>query len=94
MYIVSPAAANAVMSSGYDSNNQMLQGIIDEIIAPAKQELGLSDADKSDIERKLSAVGVDVAWVNDSEYHRGGGNVHCGTNSKQTPVCADFTDCL
>lgn len=49
---------------------------------------------KTDIEQKLSAIGVDVAWVDDSEYHPGGGNVHCGTNTTKTPICAQFTDCL
>jgi hypothetical protein len=52
------------------------------------------DAVKSDIEQKLNAIGIQVAWVNDAEYHPGGGNVHCGTNTKKTPVCADFTACL
>jgi len=49
---------------------------------------------KTDIEQKFSAIGVKVAWVDDSEYNAGGGNVHCGTNTAKTPVCANFTDCL
>jgi hypothetical protein len=49
---------------------------------------------KTDIEQKLGAIGVEVAWVDDSEYNSGGGNVHCGTNTTKTPVCAKFTDCL
>jgi protein-arginine deiminase len=49
---------------------------------------------KSDIEKKLTALGLQVAWVDDSEYHSGGGNVHCGSNTKKTPVCANFADCL
>jgi hypothetical protein len=137
MYIVSPAAANAVLGSGYDAGNKQIQQYIDETIAIAKTELGLSDSDillfptffegggsdwvpkwsspsnavyvngtliigdtstpaavKSDIEQKLSAIGVKTAWVDDSEYNAGGGNVHCGTNTAKTPVCAQFTDCL
>lgn len=49
---------------------------------------------KSDLEKKFTALGLQVAWVDDSEYHRGGGNVHCGSNTKKTPVCKNFTDCL
>ncbi len=49
---------------------------------------------KSDTEKKLTDLGLQVAWVDDSEYHRGGGNVHCGSNTKKTPVCKNFTDCL
>lgn len=49
---------------------------------------------KADIEKKLSAIGVQAAWVDDSEYNPGGGNVHCGTNTKKTPLCANFTACL
>jgi hypothetical protein len=49
---------------------------------------------KTDIEQKFSAIGVEVAWVDDSEYHPGGGNVHCGTNTAKTPICEQFTDCL
>jgi protein-arginine deiminase len=137
MYIAAPAAANAVLGSGYDAGNQQLQQYIDETIAIAKTELGLNDSDilllptffegsgsdwapiwsspsnavyingtlvigdtdtpsevKTDIEQKLSAIGVDVAWVNDSEYHPGGGNVHCGTNTAKTPICPQFADCL
>lgn len=137
MYIVSPAAANVVLGSGYDAGNQQIQQYIDETIAIAKTELGLSDSDivllptlfegggtdwapkwsspsnavyvngtlvigdtntpnevKMDIEEKLGAIGVDVAWVDDSEYNSGGGNVHCGTNTTKTPICAQFTDCL
>jgi protein-arginine deiminase len=49
---------------------------------------------KSDIEKKFTALGLQTAWVDDSEYHPGGGNVHCGTNTKKTPVCGNFADCL
>jgi hypothetical protein len=49
---------------------------------------------KADIEKKLAAIGVQAAWVDDAEYDAGGGNVHCGTNTKKTPLCANFTDCL
>jgi protein-arginine deiminase len=49
---------------------------------------------KADVEQKLAAIGIQVAWVDDSEYHPGGGNVHCGTNTKKTPVCPNFTACL
>lgn len=137
MYIVSPAAANAVVGSGYDAGNQQIQQYIEEDINIAKKELGLSDSDivrlpvlfegggtnwapkwsspsnavyvngtlmigetgtpaavKTDIEQKLASVGVEVAWVDDSEYQPGGGNVHCGTNTAKTPVCAQFTQCL
>jgi hypothetical protein len=137
MIIVSPEAANAILGSGYDSANRQIQTYIDQEIAHAKAELGLTDADiielpvffegagtdfgpvwsnpvnsvlagntfmigetntpatvKSDIEQKLEAIGIQVAWVDDGEYHPGGGNVHCGTNTKKTPVCANFTACL
>jgi protein-arginine deiminase len=137
MYIASPAAANAVLGSGYDAGNKKIQEYIDATIEIAKTELGLSDADilplptffegggtdwapkwsspsnavyvngtlmigktatpaavKTDIEQKLSTIGVEVAWVDDGEYNPGGGNVHCGTNTTKTPVCAQFTDCL
>lgn len=137
MYIAAPAAANAVLGSGYDAGNQQIQQYIDETIAIAKAELGLGDSDilllptlfegsgsdwapkwsspsnavyvngtlvigdtytpaevKTDIEQKLSAIGVDVAWVDDSEYNAGGGNVHCGTNTTKTPICPQFTECL
>jgi protein-arginine deiminase len=136
MIIASPEAANTVMGSGYDSANRQIQTYIDEEIARAKTELGLTDDDiiqlptffdnatdagprwsnpvnsvlagstfmigetntpasvKSDVEQKLGAIGIRVAWVDDGEYHPGGGNVHCGTNTKKTPVCANFTACL
>lgn len=137
MIIVKPAAANAVMGSGYDSGNQQIQKYIDEDIALAKTELGLTADDiiqiatffngsgtnyapnwsnpvnsvyvngtfmigktdtpaqiKTDIEKKLNAIGVNVAWVDDGEYNAGMGNVHCGTNTKKTPICKRFTDCL
>jgi hypothetical protein len=32
-----------------------------------------------------------VAWVDDSEYYVGMGDVRCATNTKKTPVCATFT---
>jgi len=49
---------------------------------------------KTDIEKKLNAIGVEAAWVDDSEYDVGMGNVHCATNTKRTPVCPGFTGCL
>jgi protein-arginine deiminase len=137
LLIVSPAAASAVMGSGYDAGNQQIQGYIDDDISLAKAELGLGDDDiirfptlfsgggteyapswanpvnavyvngtlvigatntpaavKVDIEKKLGAIGVQVAWVDDSEYDPYGGNVHSASNTKKTPVCANFTDCL
>jgi protein-arginine deiminase len=137
LFIASPAAANAVLGSGYDAGNQQIQGYIDDTIAIAKTELGLSDSDilllptffegsgsdwapqwsspsnsvyingtlvigdtntpaevKTDIEQKLSALDIDVAWVDDSEYNPWGGNVHCGTNTTKTPICEQFVDCL
>lgn len=137
MYIVSPAAANTVLGSGYDAGNKKIQEHIDAAIKTAKTELGLTDADiiqlptffegsgtdwapkwsspsnavyvngtlmignsgtpaavKTDIEQKLTAIGVEVSWVDDSEYNPGGGNVHCGTNTAKTPICPQFTDCL
>jgi protein-arginine deiminase len=137
MIIASPAAANTVLGSGYDGANQQIQRYIDEEIAQAKTELGLTDDDiiqlptffdgngtdyaprwsspvnsvlagrkfmigetdvpdaiKTDIEQKLSAIGIEAAWVDDREYHVGGGNVHCGTNTKKTPICTNFTKCI
>ena len=49
---------------------------------------------KADIEKKLKSIGVEVAWVDDSEYQPGGGNVHCGTNTKKTPLCKNFVECI
>lgn len=57
-------------------------------------ETNTPQAVKADVEQKLAAIGIEVAWVDDGEYHPGGGNVHCGTNTKKTPVCADFAACL
>ena len=57
-------------------------------------DTGTPNSVKMAIEQRLGAIGIDVAWVNDSEYHPGGGNVHCGTNTKKTPVCANFAACL
>ena len=137
MIIVSPAAANAVMGSGYDAANQQIQKYIDDDIALAKTELGLTDDDiiqlptlfsgsgtdyatnwsnpvnavyidgtlmvgatntpaavKADVEKKLGAIGVRVAWVDDSEYELYAGNVHSATNTTKTPLCASFADCL
>jgi len=49
---------------------------------------------KADIEKRLEAVGVDVAWVDDAHYQRWGGNVHCGTNTAKVPPCPSIVDCL
>ena len=49
---------------------------------------------KTDIEKRLDAIGVKAAWVDDAEYDMGMGNVHCATNTKKTPLCKSFTDCL
>jgi protein-arginine deiminase len=137
MIIVSPAAANAVMGLGYDAANQQIQKYIDDDIALAKTELGLTDDDiiqlptffsgsgtdyatnwsnpvnavyidgtlmvgatntpaavKAEVEKKLGAIGVRVAWVDASEYELYGGNVHSATNTTKTPLCASFADCL
>lgn len=138
LIIVSPEAASTVMGSDLDAVNRQIQSYVDDEIAQAKTELGLTDEDiiqlptlfeqlgetdyvpiwsnpvnsvladrtfmigdtntpepiKADIEQKLDAIGIRVAWVDDSEYHAGGGNVHCGTNTKKTPLCENFTMCL
>jgi hypothetical protein len=52
------------------------------------------EAIKTDIESRFSALGIEVVWVDDADYHMGGGNVHCGTNAAKTPVCANFAQCL
>jgi protein-arginine deiminase len=52
------------------------------------------DTIKSNVEQKLGTIGVLVSWVDDSEYHAGGGNVHCGTNTKKTPICVNFAACI
>ena len=49
---------------------------------------------RTDIEKKLGGIGIRVAWVDDSEYHSGTGNVHAATNTVRTPLCGSFTDCL
>jgi protein-arginine deiminase len=51
-------------------------------------------AAKADIEKKLGAIGVQAAWVDDSEYDPYGGNVHAAINAARTPLCRNFTDCL
>jgi hypothetical protein len=136
MLIISPFAANEVLNSGYDSNQQRIQELINGTITTVKNELGITDADiihipqyfegsgndfsaswansvnsifvngtliagdtntpaaiKTAIENKLQPVGVDVVWVDDANYHMGGGNTHCGTNTKKTPV-SDLQDIL
>ena len=111
MIIVSPAAANAVLKTGYDAAISRFRSTLIDDIALAKTELGFTDADiipvcprssagavptgpevvepgqfrerqrhvhcigktdtpaevKTDIENKLNAIGVQVAWVDDSE---------------------------
>jgi hypothetical protein len=137
MLVPSPAAANEILKSGYDANQQRIQGYIDEAVAVMKREVGIADADivqlplyfdgsgqdfsarwsdpvnslfidgtfvigqtdtpaaiKTSVESKLDAVGIKVAWVDDTNYHPGGGNVHCGTNAAKTPPCANFATCL
>jgi hypothetical protein len=49
---------------------------------------------KTNIKSKFSALGIEVAWVDDANYQAGGGNVHCGTNTAKTPPCANFAECL
>jgi hypothetical protein len=137
MLVVSAAAANAVLNSGYDADQQAVQGYIDDCVETAKQELGITDADivhlplyfegggldysarwsdpvnslfvngtfvagdagtpaaiKADVETKLGALGIEVAWVDDANYQSGGGNVHCGSNATKAPPCGDLADCL
>jgi hypothetical protein len=137
MLVPSPAAANEILKSGYDANQQRVQGYLDETVAVMKREIGIADADivplplyfdgsgqdfsarwsdpvnslfidgtfvigqtdtpaaiKTSIESKLDAIGIKVAWVDDVNYHPGGGNVHCGTNAAKTPPCANFATCL
>jgi protein-arginine deiminase len=137
MLVASPAAANEVLKTGYDADQQKIQGYLDEAVATMKKEIGIADADiiplpvyydgsgldfaarwsdpvnsifingsflmgqtdtpaaiKTSVESKLAAVGVEPVWVDDSNYHPGGGNVHCGTNVAKTPPCPDFAQCL
>lgn len=137
MLVPSPAAANEILKSGYDANQQKVQGYVDETVAIMKREIGIADADivqlplyfdgsgldfsgrwsdpvnslfidgtfvigqtdmpaaiKTNIESKLDALGIKVAWVDDVNYQSGGGNVHCGTNASKTPPCANFATCL
>ena len=49
---------------------------------------------KASVESKLTAAGIEPVWVDDGNYHPGGGNVHCGTNAAKTPPCANFAQCL
>jgi protein-arginine deiminase len=49
---------------------------------------------KADIEKRLNAIGVRVAWVEDSEYADWVGYVRSATNTSRTPLCANFADCL
>jgi hypothetical protein len=49
---------------------------------------------KADIEKRLNAIGVRVAWVDDSEYAPSWGYVHSATNTRRTPLCVNFADCL
>jgi hypothetical protein len=137
MIVPSPSLANDILKTGYDANQQKAQGYIDDVVATAKTELGITDADivrlplyfegsgldfssrwtdpvnsifvngtfvigntdvpaaiKTSIESIFSALGIEVAWVDDGNYQRGGGNVHCGTNVAKTPPCANLAQCL
>ena len=137
MLVASPAAANEVLKTGYDADQQKIQGYMDEAVATMKKEIGIADADiiplpvyydgsgldfaarwsdpvnsifingsflmgqtdtpaaiKTSVESKLTAAGIEPVWVDDGNYHPGGGNVHCGTNVAKTPPCANFAACL
>jgi protein-arginine deiminase len=137
MIVASTSAANDVMKSGYDADQQRIQGYMDDTVAVMKKEIGITDADivplpvyyegsgqdfstkwtdpvnsifvngtfiigqtsvpaaiKTNIESRFSALGIEVAWVDDASYQSGGGNVHCGTNTAKTPLCANFAECL
>jgi protein-arginine deiminase len=66
MLIVSPAAASAVMGSGFDAGNQRIQGYIDDDITLAKAQLGLSDDDIVRFPAFFSGGGTEYAtlWAN------------------------------
>jgi hypothetical protein len=49
---------------------------------------------RADIEMRLGAIGVRVAWVDDSEYAPWVGYVHSATNTTRSPLCPSFTECL
>lgn len=55
---------------------------------------GTPAAIRADIEKRMNAIDIRVAWVDDSEYAESLGNVHSACNTSRTPVCASFTDCL
>ena len=66
MNIASPEAANTVMGSGYDSANREIQTYIDQEIAHAKAELGLTDADIIQLPVFFEGSGADFGpvWSN------------------------------
>lgn len=55
---------------------------------------GTPAAVRTDIEKRMNAIDIRVAWVDDSEYAESLGNVHSASNTSRTPLCANFTDCL
>ena len=46
------------------------------------------------IAQKFQALGIKVKWVDDRAYQPNHGNVHCGTNTKRTPLHDRFWDAL
>lgn len=46
------------------------------------------------IAHKLQALGIKPKWVDDRAYQPNHGNVHCGTNTKRTPLHDRFWDVL
>ncbi len=92
MIIVSPAAANAVMGSGYDAANQQIQKYIDDDIALAKTELGLTDDDIIQFPTFFSGSGTDYAtnWSNPVNAVYIDGTLMVGATNTPAAVKADI----
>lgn len=61
MIVASPAAANEVLKSGYDADQQRIQGYLDEAVATMKRELGIADADIVAVPLYFEGSGQDFA---------------------------------
>jgi len=61
MIVASPAAANDVLKTGYDADQQRVQGYLDESVATLKRELGITDADIVSLPLYFDGSGQDFA---------------------------------
>jgi protein-arginine deiminase len=61
MLVPSPAAANEILKTGYDANQQRVQGYIDETIAVMKREVGIADVDIVQLPLYFDGAGQDFS---------------------------------